>query len=89
LLRCFEKRREQRFQNVAELAAALVPFAPLRFIVHAERAAAILGVSYSPAKATDLLPISPVASLSPLSRPQARPVVSAQGGGGLWVSGRW
>jgi serine/threonine-protein kinase len=76
LLRCFEKHREQRWQNVAELAAALVPFAPLRFIVHAERAAAILGLNYAPAKATDLLPVSPLASLSPRSQPEAPDTVS-------------
>ncbi|MEP7120503.1 MAG: protein kinase [Byssovorax sp.] len=70
LLRCFEKHREQRWQSVAELAAALVPFAPLRFIVHAERAAAILGVDYAPPQATDLLPVSPLASLSPRSPPE-------------------
>jgi serine/threonine-protein kinase len=76
LLRCFEKHREQRWQNVAELAAALVPFAPLRFIVHAERAAAILGLNYAPAKATDLLPVSPVASLAPRLSPEAPELAS-------------
>jgi eukaryotic-like serine/threonine-protein kinase len=62
LFRCFEKRREQRFQNVAELAAALVPFAPARAVVHAERAAGILGLNVKPAHETFLLPqIAPVA----------------------------
>lgn len=56
LLRCFEKHREQRFQNVAELAAALVPFAPARAVVHAERAAGILGLNIKPAHETFLLP---------------------------------
>jgi eukaryotic-like serine/threonine-protein kinase len=65
LLRCFEKRREQRWQNVAELAAALVPFAPARAIVHAERAAAILGVNDKPAHATYLLPPEAPTTASP------------------------
>jgi eukaryotic-like serine/threonine-protein kinase len=60
LLRCFEKDREQRWQNVAEFAAALVPFGPARAIVHAERAAAILGLNDGPQRLTDLLPPAPV-----------------------------
>jgi serine/threonine-protein kinase len=60
LLRCFEKERERRWQNVAELAAALVPFGPARSVAHAERAAAILGLNDSVPRLTDLLPPAPV-----------------------------
>jgi serine/threonine-protein kinase len=79
LLRCFEKKREQRWRNVAELAAALVPFAPARAVVHAERVAAILGMSDGPSRMTDLLPPEPVATLPP-QRAQA---ASAGAGGTL------
>ena len=73
LLRCFEKRREQRFQNVAELAAALVPFAPARAIVHAERAAGILGLNIKPAHETFLLPREAPAAVSEGARLDAAP----------------
>ena len=65
LLRCFEKKREDRWRNVAELAAALVPFAPARAVVHAERVAAILGMNQGPSRMTDLLPPAPVAEVPP------------------------
>ncbi|HEX7667747.1 MAG TPA: serine/threonine-protein kinase [Polyangiaceae bacterium] len=39
--RCLEKDRAKRFQNVAELAVALLPFAPRRSRVTVERIAAI------------------------------------------------
>ena len=39
--RCLEKDRNRRFQNVAELVVALLPFAPRRARVTAERTAAI------------------------------------------------
>lgn len=59
LLRCFEKRREERWQNVAEFAAALVPFGSTRAILHAERAAAILGLSSVADRLTVRLPSGP------------------------------
>lgn len=40
---CLDKNPARRFQNVAELAYALVPFATSRSRVHAQRAASILG----------------------------------------------
>jgi eukaryotic-like serine/threonine-protein kinase len=79
LLRCFEKKREQRWRNVAELAAALVPFAPARAVVHAERVAAILGLNEGPSRMTDVLPPEPVAEVPP-QRAQA---MSAGNGGTL------
>ena len=64
LLRCFERDRAQRWQNLAELAAALVPFGPARSVVHAERAAAILGLEEGPSRLTDVLPPEPVITAS-------------------------
>jgi serine/threonine-protein kinase len=40
--RCLEKEPERRFQNAGELAWALLPFAPPRARLHAERAVAVL-----------------------------------------------
>jgi serine/threonine-protein kinase len=80
LLRCFEKERENRWRNVAEFAAALVPFAPARAVVHAERVAAILGLNEGPSRMTDLLPSAPVADVPPPPRAQA---LSAGNGGTL------
>ena len=42
VLRCLEKDRKRRFDDVAQLAAELVEFAPARACVHAERAARVL-----------------------------------------------
>lgn len=41
--RCLEKDPAMRFQNVAELAVALLPFAPSRARLYAQRASSILG----------------------------------------------
>jgi serine/threonine-protein kinase len=40
--RCLEKEPERRFQDVGELACALLPFAPGRACLHAERAVTVL-----------------------------------------------
>lgn len=45
VLRCLEKQREQRFGDVAELAAAIAPFAPARSRHLAERAESVLRLS--------------------------------------------
>ncbi len=42
LERCMKKRPEDRFQNIAELAIALLPYAPKRARICAERAAQVL-----------------------------------------------
>jgi eukaryotic-like serine/threonine-protein kinase len=72
--RCLEKDPSRRFQNVAELAIALLPFAPSRARLYAQRASSILGTtsdSILPAPIPSPLPISatvPVA-LGRASRP--------------------
>jgi serine/threonine protein kinase len=59
--RCLEKDPARRFQNVAELAIALLPFAPSRARLYAQRASSILGT-----KSDSILP-SPMPSPLPLS----------------------
>jgi serine/threonine-protein kinase len=76
---CIEKDRERRFRNVAELAAALAPYAPSRAVPYVERTATILGVDVSPARSTDDLPEQSSAPLVPIAPPVA-PAVSADRG---------
>ena len=45
VLRCLEKNRDGRFGNIAELAAAITPFAPPSAQRSAERIARVLGAS--------------------------------------------
>lgn len=45
IARCLEKRPEDRYADVAELARALAPFGPKRAIAHADRATRVLQVS--------------------------------------------
>jgi serine/threonine-protein kinase len=74
--RCLEKDPAHRFQNVAELAIALLPFAPSRARLYAQRASSILGT-----KMDSVMPM-PMPSGNPLSRshrPEELPqVVSSQ-----------
>jgi serine/threonine protein kinase len=51
--RCLAKDREARFQNAGEVAMALLPFAPERARVPAERAAAMKPAFVPPAPASD------------------------------------
>ena len=43
ILKCLEKDRRQRYRNVAELAVALLPFAPARAASSVERISGIIG----------------------------------------------
>jgi len=64
--RCLAKQREDRFENVAELAAALAPFAPERSRASIASAARILGVQL------------PTATDNPRLRRASSPVLDAQ-----------
>jgi serine/threonine protein kinase len=72
--RCLEKDPARRFQNVAELAVALLPFAPSRARLYAQRTSSILGTksdSVMPAPLPSPLPLSASVSV-PLAAPLAR-----------------
>jgi eukaryotic-like serine/threonine-protein kinase len=60
--RCLEKDPARRFQNVAELAIALLPFAPSRARLYAQRASSILGTKHD-----SILP-APIPSSMPVPR---------------------
>jgi serine/threonine-protein kinase len=66
--RCLEKDPDRRFQNVAELAIALLPFAPSRARLYAQRASSILGT-----KSDSILP-APMPSSMPVSSSMALPL---------------
>jgi serine/threonine protein kinase len=54
MLRCLEKERDRRYANVAELAWALLPFAPERARSYVERIHGVVGSSSRGAAATSL-----------------------------------
>src|SRR5262249_46609293 len=71
LMTCLENDPGRRFANVAQLAAALAPFAPTRPESYAESVASALGLEVAPARPTDLLPGDPLArsaAAAPLAR---------------------
>jgi eukaryotic-like serine/threonine-protein kinase len=77
--RCLEKDPARRFQNVAELAVALLPFAPTRARLYAQRASSILGTtsdSILPAPMPSSVPSS--RALSPVPVPLPVPVSRSQ-----------
>jgi serine/threonine-protein kinase len=64
ILKCLEKDRRQRFQNVAELALALAPYAPRRARASVERISGIIQSAGLSASALELPPSSGEASQS-------------------------
>ncbi|MDI1445294.1 serine/threonine-protein kinase [Polyangium sp. 6x1] len=79
ILRCLEKDAARRFASVGELAAALVPFAPPRARLSAERIGRITGVALPPAGAA---PPQPGGSVAPPG-----PGPSMQGGVAPTIAG--
>jgi eukaryotic-like serine/threonine-protein kinase len=84
--RCLEKDPARRYQNVAELAVALLPFAPSRARLYAQRASSILGTksdSILPAPMSSSMPASGVVSMpvpvTRSSRPRLAGSVSMAG----------
>jgi serine/threonine protein kinase len=76
--RCLEKDPARRFQNVAELAVALLPFAPSRARLYAQRASSILGTT-----SDSILP-SPMPSPLPMST--SVPITAGRSGRALTSS---
>jgi serine/threonine-protein kinase len=64
VMRCLQKRPELRFQNVAELAAALYPFGPRRARMFAERCHSLLQCVHPELAKLELLSISPPSSMA-------------------------
>jgi serine/threonine-protein kinase len=71
--RCLARDKELRFESVAALAAALVPFASPRGLIHAERAAAVLGTTLEAALAKPVA-TAPHADATTLAEPSDRTV---------------
>jgi serine/threonine-protein kinase len=80
VLRCLEKDRQRRYRNVAELAVALVEFAPMRARALVERIAGTIQAAGLSARALDLPP-SPKAGGTVLT-----PGVEARAGTAVPVS---
>jgi serine/threonine-protein kinase len=70
--RCLEKRRDDRFQSVAELANALAPLVGQGSQLSIDRINRILGSLPSPTVSSNVLTIDPLAMPAPLS-PQPNP----------------
>jgi serine/threonine-protein kinase len=73
LQKCVEKERNDRYQNAAELAIALMPFAPKRARVSAERAGEILVLAGLAKPESVRLASEPASSQSAVAVPAAPP----------------
>ncbi len=73
ILRCLEKDRKQRFQNVAELAVALLPFAPKRARAAVERISGIIQAAGLSASAI-AMPLTPLMAGAGVSAATGIPV---------------
>ena len=79
ILRCLEKDRARRFQDVAELAAALGPYAPARARVYVERVWRAFGMKATRAGS---MPEVPASSAIGTQAPMAQTMVLTATGGG-------
>jgi len=76
--RCMAKDPEQRFGDVGELAAALLPFAPSRALVSAERASSILQTArWMESGEHPVSLVRPASNRTPPAVPRARPSSAA------------
>ncbi|HEX6764570.1 MAG TPA: serine/threonine-protein kinase, partial [Polyangiaceae bacterium] len=90
ILRCLEKDRDKRFQNIAELAAALAPLAPKSAARSAQRIAKILsaaGVSSPALQLATSTSVAPAATNPTASTTQQNwgKTLSKTGSRALWV----
>jgi serine/threonine-protein kinase len=65
--RCLEKDAARRYQNVADLAVALLPFAPTRARLYAQHASSILGTKSDSVVPAPMPPLPTSASSAPLA----------------------
>jgi eukaryotic-like serine/threonine-protein kinase len=77
ILRCLAKEREHRYQDVAELAVALVPFAPVDATLLVARIRRILGSTCRLSADTAMLRRSRVSDMPLAAPPSSRGVESA------------
>jgi eukaryotic-like serine/threonine-protein kinase len=71
IMQCLEKDRNRRFNNIAELAAGLAPWAPARAAAYPERVARVLNVQTTPATGgTLVLPVRTEMASSPVTSTQ-------------------
>ena len=87
--RCLEKDPARRFQNVADLAVALLPFAPSRARIYAQRTSSILGTksdSGHPAPLPTPLPASAPSPLPVKVQRSTRPGASAASASGSYLA---
>jgi serine/threonine-protein kinase len=84
---CLEKERTRRFPNVAALAAALVPYAPPRAALYAERAALALGENVVVSRPTAELPAASALVTAASTSAGAPLTASAERSGAVAVSG--
>jgi serine/threonine-protein kinase len=63
ILRCLEKDRARRFQDVAELAAALGPYAPPRARAYVERVWRAIGMKEARAGSMPEMPVAPTVGM--------------------------
>jgi serine/threonine-protein kinase len=87
ILRCLEKDRSKRFQNLSEVAAALVPFAPRGSLRSAQRISRVLSAAGLPSSSVPTSPSTPPAASDGVSVTQgAFGKTLAQGGGrAMWL----
>lgn len=67
VLQCLEKDCSRRFASVANLVAALAPYAPRRAAIYVDRVAGVLRVPSEPSLPTDVLPVAPPVPLASLA----------------------
>jgi eukaryotic-like serine/threonine-protein kinase len=73
VMQCLEKDPARRWQNVADFAAALAPYAPPDMVRYVDFIAKVRGVHAPPSRSTDMLPPEPKAR--PVSSPAVAPTV--------------
>ena len=82
ILQCLDKRPDRRWESVADLAAALVRYAPPRAVPYATRVAAVCGVTVEPSRPTHVLSLeaAKLRASEPAANVPAFAVIATTGG---------